>query len=254
MKLRFLGTGTSKGIPIIGSTHEVCLSSDEKDKRLRSSVLICINGFNYVIDCGPDFRQQMLHAKVSKIEAILYTHQHSDHTAGLDDIRPFTQRFGALPIYASKQVLKDLKTRFAYIFKTKNKYPSAPSVLVNRVKNTPFVIGDVKVMPIKVNHGDLKIFGYRFDKIAYLTDVSYIKKSEKEKLCNLEVLVINALQIKEHPTHFNLIQALKLIKELKPKQAYITHVSHKLGFHKEVEKTLPKNVYLAYDGLEICVD
>jgi len=251
MKLTFLGTGTSKGIPVIGSTHEVCLSTDSKDKRLRSSVLISWDDYNFVIDCGPDFRQQILQAKVSKIDGIIYTHDHSDHTAGLDDIRPFTQRYGDLPIYASKQVISNLKERFDYIFTTENKYPSAPSVIINTIENKPFNLGNITVQPIAVKHGDLDIFGYRFENLAYLTDVSFINEIEKEKLHNLDVLIINALQIKEHFTHFNLEQALNLIDEVKPKRAYITHISHKLGFHSEVEKQLPKNVFLAYDGLSL---
>jgi len=251
MKLTFLGTGTSKGIPVIGSTHEVCLSTDSKDKRLRSSVLISWDDYNFVIDCGPDFRQQILQAKVSKIDGIIYTHDHSDHTAGLDDIRPFTQRYGDLPIYASKQVISNLKERFDYIFTTENKYPSAPSVIINTIENKPFNLGNITVQPIAVKHGDLDIFGYHFENLAYLTDVSFINEIEKEKLHNLDVLIINALQIKEHFTHFNLEQALNLIDEVKPKRAYITHISHKLGFHSEVEKQLPKNVFLAYDGLSL---
>ncbi len=254
MKLTFLGTGTSKGIPIIGSSNEVCLSTDKKDKRLRASVLISWSAYNYVIDCGPDFRMQMLQAKITKIDGILYTHEHSDHTAGLDDIRPFTQRYGALPIYAHKRVLKDLKIRFAYIFTTKNKYPSAPSIISNRIKNKRFQLENIQVIPIKAMHGNLPVFGYRFDKLAYLTDVSYIGTSEKLKLKDLEVLVINALQIKEHPTHFNLEKALALIEEVKPKKAYITHISPKLGFHAKVEKKLPKNVFLAYDELVVTID
>ncbi len=251
MKILFLGTGTSKGIPVIGSQNEVCLSIDSKDKRLRCSVLVSWNTFNYVIDCGPDFRMQMLNANISKIDGILYTHEHSDHTAGLDDIRPFTQKYGDLPLFAKKRVLKNLKKRFDYIFTIKNKYPSAPSVITNIVKNKPFFLNNLEVIPIKVLHGKLSIFGYRFDKFAYLTDVSFIKEKEKRKLKNLNVLVINALRIAEHPTHFNLAKALDFIKEINPKKAYITHISHQLGFHKTVEKQLPKNVFLAYDGLEI---
>jgi phosphoribosyl 1,2-cyclic phosphate phosphodiesterase len=253
MKLTFLGTGTSKGIPIIGSKHEVCLSTDSHDKRLRCSVLISWDDYNYVIDCGPDFRMQMLQAKVSKIDGILYTHEHADHTAGLDDIRPFSQQYGELPIYAHKRVLNDLKQRFGYVFTTENKYPSAPSIQVNIIENKQFLIGNIDVLPINSMHGKLQVFGYRFDKLAYLTDVSFIDESEKKKLKNLNVFVINALRIQSHPTHFNLDEALKLISELKPKRAYITHISHKLGFHKEVESKLPKNVFLAYDGLEVLV-
>jgi phosphoribosyl 1,2-cyclic phosphate phosphodiesterase len=251
MKLTFLGTGTSKGIPVIGSTNEVCLSNSIKDKRLRTSALISWGNFNFVIDCGPDFRQQMLRENISKIDGIIYTHEHADHTAGLDDIRPFTQRYGDLPIYAYERVLQNLEKRFDYIFTTENKYPSAPSVLVNTIENKPFVLGDLEVVPIEVKHGKLSIFGYRFDKLAYLTDVSFINDKEKEKLKNLTVLVINALRIKDHPTHFNLEKALQLINEVQPKKAYITHISHKLGFHTVVEKSLPENVFLAYDGLKI---
>jgi len=254
MKLTFLGTGTSKGIPVIGSKNKVCLSTDIRDKRLRTSVLISWSDCNYIIDCGPDFRMQMLTANVTKIDGILYTHEHSDHTAGLDDIRPYTQRYGDLPIYASKRVLEDLKIRFAYIFETKNKYPSAPSVIINTIDTETFQLKDMEVLPINIIHGKLPIFGYRFNKLAYLTDVSFISEQEKSKLNNLEVLVINALQIKEHPTHYNLEKALNLIAELKPKRAYITHISHKLGFHAEVEKLLPKNVFLAYDGLEVIIE
>lgn len=254
MELIFLGTGTSKGIPIIGSTHPVCLSKDTKDKRLRSSVAISWNNFTYIIDCSPDFRTQMLRENLFKIDGIIFTHEHSDHTAGLDDIRPITQKFGDLPIYTYKRVLNDLKSRFNYIFTTKNKYPSAPNVKPIIIDNEPFALHNIKVEPIQVIHGKLPIFGYRFNKICYLTDVSFINNSEKKKLYNLEVLVINALQIKEHSTHFNLEKALKLIKEVKPKKAYITHISHKLGFHKKVEKILPKNVFLAYDGLKVSVN
>jgi len=237
MKLTFLGTGTSKGIPVIGSTNEVCLSNNIKDNRLRTSALISWGNFNFVIDCGPDFRQQMLRENISKIDGIIYTHEHSDHTAGLDDIRPFTQRYGDLPIYAYERIINDLKKRFGYIFTTKNKYPSAPSVIVNTIKNKPFILGDIEVIPIEVEHGKLS--------------VSFINDLEKKKLNNLNILVINALGIKDHPTHFNLEKALKLIDEVKPKKAYITHISHKLGFHDIVEKQLPKNVFLAYDGLKI---
>lgn len=253
MKLTFLGTGTSKGIPVIGSTHEVCLSTDLKDKRLRSSLLIAWDNYQYVIDCGPDFRQQMLRADVSRIDGIIYTHEHADHTAGLDDIRPFTQKFGDLPLYASQRVMDNLKKRFDYIFTTENKYPSAPSVQENIIDHQPFKIGNKQIIPIEVKHGNLTIFSYRIDKVAYLTDVSFISENEKKKLKDLDVLIVNALQIKSHFTHFNLEKALELIDEVKPKKAFLTHISHKLGFHKVVEKSLPENVFLAYDGLHIIV-
>jgi len=253
MKITFLGTGTSQGIPVIGCANKVCLSKDLKDKRLRSTVLIAWDSFKYVIDCGPDFRQQMLAAKVKNINGILFTHFHADHTAGLDDIRPFSQKNGNIPFYAKNDVIENLKERFDYIFTSKNKYLGAPSVALNEIQNKPFVLGNIKVVPIEVEHGKLKIFGYRFDKFAYITDTNFISPIEKEKLKNLDILVVNALRIDKHPTHFNLQEALELIREVKPKKAYLTHISHKLGFHAEVSKLLPKNVFLAYDNLFISV-
>lgn len=253
MKITFLGTGTSKGIPVIGSQNEVCLSTDSKDKRLRTSAMFTINNKNYVIDCGPDFRMQMLQNKVSKMEAIIYTHEHSDHTAGLDDIRPFTQRYGDLPIYAEKRVMDNLKKRFDYIFETENKYPSAPGVIPTIINNNPFYMNNLEFIPIRVLHGALPIFGYRVKNVAYITDASEITATEKNKLQNLKVLVVNCLRVKKHPTHFNLEDVLDLIAELKPKKAYLTHISHQLGFHKVVNANLPENVYLAYDGLQIDV-
>jgi phosphoribosyl 1,2-cyclic phosphate phosphodiesterase len=253
MQLLFFGTGTSKGIPVIGCNHPVCLSKDPKDKRLRSSVLFRIENKNYLIDCGPDFRMQMLQNNVDNIEAILYTHEHADHTAGLDDIRPITQKHGDMQIYTCKRVMNNLKYRFNYIFTTENKYPSAPGVKPNIIQNKPFTINNITITPIQVLHGNLPIFGYKIKNVAYITDASYIDESEKEKLKNLDILIINALRIKKHPTHFNLKQALELINEIKPKKAYLTHISHKLGFHKEIEKQLPENVFLAYDGLKVKV-
>ena len=251
MQLVFFGTGTSKGIPVIGCDHPVCLSDDPRDNRMRSSVLIQHNNKNYLIDCGPDFRMQMLQNKISKIEAIFYTHEHADHTAGLDDIRPITQKYGDMPLYAYKRVMDNLKHRFDYIFATENKYPSAPGVKPIVIDASSFELDGMQITPIKVLHGKLPIFGYRFNSICYITDASFISETEKQKLQNLDILVINALRIKEHPTHFNLEKALALIAEVKPKKAYLTHISHKLGFHKEIEKQLPKNVYLAYDGLKV---
>ena len=252
MKVTFLGTGTSQGIPIIGSTHPVCQSHDERDKRLRVSILINYNNANYVIDCGPDFRQQMLREKVTHLEAILFTHEHADHTAGLDDIRPFFFRQGDIPIYAHKRVISELKRRFDYIFQTENRYPGAPAVEINEVvNNNPFTANNLEFIPVDVLHGNLQVFGYRFKNFAYLTDVKTIRDQEKEKLKNLDVLVVNALREEEHYTHFNLEEALAFVEELKPKKTYFTHISHLLGFHADVEKRLPENVHLAYDGLTL---
>ncbi len=254
MKVYFLGTGTSQGIPVIGSNHSVCLSRDTKDKRLRVSIWIHADDFSIVVDCGPDFRQQMLTSKCQNIDAILFTHEHADHTSGLDDIRPFFFKQGKIPIYAHQRVLKNLATRFDYIFNDINKYPGAPSVELREVcAESNFKIGKTHVVPINALHGNLQVFGYRIDDFAYLTDVKTIEKSEMIKLENLNVLVINALREEPHHSHFNLKEALDFIHLVQPKKAYLTHISHLMGFHEEVQKSLPDNVFLAYDNLEIVV-
>ena len=254
MEVYFLGTGTSQGIPVIGSNHSVCKSTDLKDKRLRVSVWISWENHSFVIDCGPDFRQQMITSNCQKVDGILYTHEHSDHTAGLDDIRHFNFKQGEIPIYAHQRVIDNLRKRFDYIFETKNKYPGAPSVkTVEVVNNHSFSIGNKKAIPINVMHGNLQVFGYRIDDFAYLTDVKTIEKIEIAKLKSLKVLVVNALREEPHGTHFNLQEALDFIKLVQPECAYITHISHIMGFHEEIQKKLPKNVYLAYDNLKITV-
>jgi len=253
LKITFLGTGTSQGIPVIGSTHPVCLSNNPKDKRLRVSVMVEWEDSTFVIDCGPDFRQQMLRANPKKIDALLFTHEHADHTAGLDDIRPFCFKQGELPIYAHQRVIEQLKIRFEYVFATENRYPGAPTVAINIIENKPFTINNLPIIPIDSLHYKLQVFGFRFDKFAYLTDIKTITKTELDKLKNLEVLVINALREKEHISHLNLEQALEIINIIKPKKAYLTHISHLLGFHDEVQQKLPKNVFLAYDQLEITI-
>lgn len=249
MKITFLGTGTSQGIPIIGSKHEVCLSSDVKDKRLRSSILLEWEDATFVIDCGPDFRQQLLRAKVDKLDGILFTHYHADHTAGLDDVRPFSQRKGHIEFYCDQTVAENLKERFAYIFATENRYAGAPKVLLNLIDNQDFKLGNRIIQPIEVMHGWLKIFGYRIDNFAYITDAKTIDPKAKDKLKGLDILVVNALRKEPHPTHFNLEEALNFINDIKPKKAYLTHISNRLGFHEAVSKELPSNVFLAYDGL-----
>ncbi len=252
MKVYFLGTGTSQGIPVIGSDHPVCLSENPKDKRLRVSVWVSWGNFSLVIDCGPDFRQQMLVSKCPNVDAILYTHEHADHTAGLDDIRPFNFKQGDIPIYAHQRVLKNLKKRFDYIFETINKYPGAPTVSPIEVRNNEvFLLGGKEIIPINVMHGSLQVFGYRIESFAYLTDVKTIDKQELDKLKNLDVLVVNALREESHNTHFNLQEALDFIALVKPKKAYLTHISYHLGFHDEVQKKLPNTINLAYDNLEI---
>ncbi|MGJ8665918.1 MAG: MBL fold metallo-hydrolase [Patiriisocius sp.] len=252
LKVTFLGTGTSQGIPIIGSKHPVCLSTNLKDKRLRVSVLIEWENTAIVIDCGPDFRQQMLTENVSKVDAILLTHEHSDHTAGIDDIRPFCFLQGDIPFYATQHVFNALHQRFGYIFKTENKYPGAPSIVENLIHNEQtFNLFGKEVTPVEVLHNKLPVLGFRVDDFAYLTDVKTVAEAEILKLKNLEVLVVNALRIEPHQSHFNLEEALEFIKKINPKKAYLTHISHLLGFHEEVEAQLPDNVHLAYDGLKI---
>ena len=253
MKVTFLGTGTSQGIPVIGSNHPVCLSENPKDKRLRVSVLIEWDSFTYVIDCGPDFRQQMLNSKCAKIDGIVFTHEHADHTAGLDDIRPFFFRQGNIPIYAHERVIKSLERRFDYIFETQNKYPGAPGVTEFEIENKPFTLGNLEVIPINGMHHKLQVFGYRFKDFAYLTDMNRVEDHEIEKLNDVKVLVINALRNEPHPSHFNLEEALKFISIVNPERAFLTHISALLGFHDEVQQKLPKNVFLAYDNLQITI-
>ena len=254
MKVYFLGTGTSQGIPVIGSNHPVCLSKDFKDKRLRVSVWIHDEISSIVIDCGPDFRQQMLSSNCLKVDAILFTHEHADHTAGIDDIRPFNFKQGEIPFYAHKRVVENLKKRFDYVFETENKYPGAPSVKAIEVVNDQnFFIGSFKIIPINAMHGNLQVFGYRINDFAYLTDVKTIELEAIEKLKNLKVLVINALREESHHSHFSLQDALEFVTLVQPEKVYLTHISHVLGFHEEVQKKLPENVFLAYDNLEISI-
>ena len=254
MKVYFLGTGTSQGIPVIGSNHPVCHSNDFKDKRLRVSVWISWENHSFVIDCGPDFRQQMLTSGCQKLDGILFTHEHADHTAGIDDIRPFNFKQGNIPIYLDDRVLVSLKQRFAYVFETVNKYPGAPSVEPILVKNNQnFKIGDKTAIPIYVMHGDLPVFGYRIDDFAYLTDVKTVEDGEIEKLKGLKVLVVNALREEPHHSHFSLQEALDFITLVNPEKAYLTHISHTMGFHEEVQKRLPANIFLAYDNLQITI-
>ena len=252
MKLRFLGTGTSQGIPIIGCDCSVCASEDIRDKRLRCAILLKIKEQNLVIDIGPDFRQQMLKAKIAHLDAVLITHEHNDHIIGLDDVRPFNfQSNNDMPVYARSKVQEDLKNRFPYIF-SENPYPGAPSVVFRNIEvNKPFQIGETTIIPIEAFHGSLPVFGFRVGDFTYLTDIKTIRPSELEKVKGTKLLVISALHRKEHHSHLNLNQALKLIKKINPTRAYLTHLSHRMGLHHEVEKLLPANVFIAYDNLEI---
>ncbi|PJE44285.1 MAG: MBL fold metallo-hydrolase [Flavobacterium sp.] len=255
MQVYFLGTGTSQGIPVIGSQHSVCKSTDAKDKRLRVAVWITWDNHSIVVDCGPDFRQQMLNCGCTQLDGILFTHEHADHTAGLDDIRPFFFKQGSpIPVYGHQRVLQNLSKRFDYIFENENKYPGAPSVHpIEIINDQNFMIGTTPVIPINVHHGNVQVFGFRIQDFAYLTDVKTIEDTEIQKLKEVKVLVVNALREESHHSHFNLQEALDFINLVQPETAYLTHISHLLGFHEEVQQRLPKNVYLAYDNLKITI-
>ncbi len=251
MKITFLGTGTSQGIPIIACNCEVCQSDDPKDKRLRSSVLIETGEQKLVIDTGPDFRQQILRVNLKSLDAILLTHEHVDHLFGLDDIRAFNWvQKHPTDIYAEERVQNAIRRVFNYVF-ARYKYPGIPQMNLHLIENKPFLIGETEIIPVRGLHYKLPVFGFRIGSFAYITDVNYLEKSEKEKLQGLEVLVVNALRKEKHISHFTLSEALQLIDELKPAKAYLTHLSHQMGLHREVSNELPPDVFLAYDGLEI---
>lgn len=251
MQITFLGTGTSQGIPIVGCTCSVCRSSNPKDKRLRCSMHIQSGETAIIIDTGPDFRQQLLTNKIDDIDAIVYTHEHKDHVAGLDDVRPinFLQRKD-IPIYAEKRVLKALEREFHYAFAEK-KYPGVPNLMTNEISTQPFFIQNVELIPIRVMHHQLPVLGFRTGNFAYVTDANFIAQEEKEKLEGLDVFVINALRREQHISHYTLQEAIELIKELKPKQAYLTHLSHQMGKHIDLQSELPGNIQPAFDGLRI---
>ncbi len=250
MKIKFLGTGTSTGVPEIGCKCEVCTSNNIKDRRLRASVLLNIGDKRILIDCGPDFREQIIHEGFSHIHGVLLTHEHYDHVGGLDDLRPFC-RFDDVDIYSNAITLDALKRRIPYSFR-EHRYPGVPTFRLHEVSHeASFCIGNIEIQPIKIMHHMLPILGYRINNFAYLTDVKHIPEEEYYKLKNLDTLVISSLRIDKHISHLNLIEALEEIKKISPKKAYLTHMSHQMGLHDRVQAILPPNVYLSYDGLEI---
>lgn len=251
VKLEFLGTGTSQGVPVIGCTCPVCLSDDARDHRLRSSVLVSINDIKIVIDTGPDFRQQMLRSGNVDCDAVLFTHEHMDHVAGLDDIRAinFLQRKN-MPLFGSTGVEEALRRIYHYAF-AKNPYPGAPVIQFNLIGDEPFDVHGISVTPISVKHGRMPVFGFRIGDLTYITDAKSIEDSEMEKIKGSKIVVINALRKKEHHSHMNLEQALRFMEEINPEQGYFTHISHLLGNHALVAQELPDHIQLAYDGLVI---
>lgn len=254
MKITFLGTGTSQGVPVINCDCTVCSSLDFRDKRLRCSIHVDIEGKSFVIDTGPDFRQQMLRERIKTLDAVLFTHEHKDHTAGLDDIRSynFSQKKD-MPIYATPKVLHQIKREFAYIFE-EVKYPGVPTVEIHEISKEPFTAEGIPIIPIEVMHYRLPVLGFRFKDFTYITDAKTIEENELSKIKGTKVLVLNALQKTHHISHFTLDEALEMIERIQPEKAYLTHISHKLGTHQEIENQLPPNVRLAFDGLKIQID
>ena len=253
MTVTFLGTGTSQGVPIIACECEVCCSQNTKDKRLRSSILIESNEAKIVIDSGPDFRYQLLREKIKTLDAVVFTHEHKDHIAGLDEVKSFNFiNKMRMPVYATERVQKALKREFAYIF-SEDKYPGIPEIDLYTIDENPFTIKDITLHPIDVMHFKMPVKSYRIKDFTYITDANFISESEKEKIKGSKIIVVNALRRVEHVSHFTLQQAIDLMLELKPEKAYFTHISHQLGCHNDVEKELPDFIELAYDGLKITI-
>jgi len=251
MRVTLLGTGTSQGVPVVGCECSVCQSADPRDARLRTAAFVEVDGTRILIDAGPDLRQQMLRNQITMVDAILITHEHKDHLAGLDDIRPvYFRKKAPIEIYSLQRVLNVIRKDFDYAFKP-NPYPGAPSFHLNPIKDDPFVVNGVEIEPIHVRHLTLPILGYRIGNFAYITDASFISETELKKLQGLDLLVLNALRIREHYSHFNLAQALNVISQLNPAKALLTHVSHEMGLYADVEKMLPDNVILGIDGMSV---
>jgi phosphoribosyl 1,2-cyclic phosphate phosphodiesterase len=254
MKITFLGTGTSQGVPVIACECGTCLSSDQHDKRLRTSLLLESAGITLLFDAGPDFRQQMLREQVMKLDSILLTHEHKDHIAGLDDVRAFNYKSqDAIDIYAEERVQKAVRKEYSYVF-SEYQYPGIPKMRLNPIPEDSFEIKGLRIDPVRVFHYRLPVYGFRVGNFAYITDANYIPEESKEKLFGVKYLVINALRKEKHISHFSLREAIDIIREISPKKAFITHISHQMGLHTEVSGELPAGIFLGYDGLSFLCD
>ncbi|MBW6498674.1 MAG: MBL fold metallo-hydrolase [Bacteroidales bacterium] len=254
MEITVLGTGTSQGVPVVACECAICRSKDPRDKRLRTSVLIKSAQTTVAIDAGPDFRQQMLREKVKSLHAVVITHSHKDHIAGLDDVRAFNWiQKRPMDVYAASDVLKVVKNEFSYAFVEEDKYPGVPQINLHTIDSNPFLVNDLEIIPIKAMHYKLPVLGFRVGDFTYLTDANYIAPEELDKMRGSKVIILNALRKEKHISHFNLEEAIAIIRELAPEKAYFTHISHQMGFHENVEKELPENIHLAFDGLKFNV-
>ena len=254
MKITFLGTGTSQGVPVIACECSVCASTDVRDKRLRTSLLLETENTTLLFDAGPDFRQQMLREKVTKLDAILLTHEHKDHIAGLDDVRAFNHKSrSAIDIYSEVRVQQAIQKEYSYVF-SETRYPGVPEMRLCTVSDNTFYINGIEILPIRAHHHCLPVYGFKIGDFAYITDANYIPKESKEKLIGVKYFVINVLRKEKHISHFCLYEALELIKEISPEKTFFTHIGHDMGFHAEVSEELPQGVYLAYDGLSVLIN
>jgi phosphoribosyl 1,2-cyclic phosphate phosphodiesterase len=251
MKLTFLGTGTSQGVPVIACNCTICRSQNPKDQRLRTSVLIQDENQTIVIDSGPDFRQQLLREKIQSLDAVLFTHEHKDHIAGLDDVRAFNYRYDkAMNVYCTDAVETALRREFNYVFENQH-YPGVPKIQLHNINDQTFPLGCWAVTPLPVMHLNLPVLGFRIGHLSYVTDANFMSEETKERIKGSQILILNALRNEKHPSHFTLEEAIDLANELEAPQVYFTHISHQLGLHDDVQSKLPPHMHLAYDGLTL---